>query len=131
MAAAATLLLSGLRATLGTSMWLAPSEVVPTLGLGSTVVQGRPHPGFLAVSRMYGVRELAIASSVLYAFTHGDRPLLAAALRVGVLVDTVDLAAFAIAYAQGGMDTRGVAMSLGFGALYVALGAYAVLNASA
>jgi hypothetical protein len=85
--------------------------LVPLFGLGSTVVQGRPHPGFLAVSRLLGVRDLAMAVAMLYVASRGRCALPTAALQMGV---AVDIAAFSIAYAQGGLGPRGVALAVLF-----------------
>lgn len=105
------------RALAGAGAWLAPATTWRLTGLGAL-----PDPGSsVVVSRLFGVRDLALAWGV----AQPDRRLRQQALRVGVVLDCVDTVSGLLGQRGGAPRASLIGVSAGAAAL-VGLGLVAL-----
>jgi hypothetical protein len=101
------------RMAVGATAWLAPRQAARSFGLGE--IAGEPAAALL--SRLFGIRDLAVGGALLVA---EDHPARRRALEIGVVCDVADAAAALIAL-RSGMNARAALLAGG-----VALAATAV-----
>ena len=94
--------LSGLRAWIGTSAWLAPNLTGRLFGLDP---DDNPQAAFLA--RLFGIRDAALAAGTLGT----DGPARAKWLQLGVACDLADAAAAYLAGRNGTIPRHAAAMA--------------------
>jgi hypothetical protein len=111
-------MISGLRAQIGASAWLAPNLTGKLFGLDP---EGNPQAAFMA--RLFGVRDIALAAGTLG--SEGDAR--AKWLRVGIACDLADAAAAYLA-GRNGTVPRHAAILAGGTALAAAGMGVAALN---
>lgn len=104
-------LLGLMRMFVGVFSWIAPRSSARSFGLGDVADDARA----ALVARLFGGRDLVLGAAVAFA---RDDASLATALRLGVVVDTVDVAATAIARRRGA--SRWAAAIVGGGAAVLA-----------
>lgn len=117
----AALALGSARTAVGVGTWLAPRRSLRTFGLGPATAGPAAATGSVdVVSRLFGVRDLALGVAVL----QPDPALRRAALRIGLAVDAVDAVASVLG-ARAGAPRRSL-VGVAAGALgFVVLGALA------
>jgi hypothetical protein len=101
---AARYALSTIRLTVGATALLAPRTFSRRLG-----VDTRKHPGFIYLSRLFGVRTVFIGADLLLR----DQPLQMLALRTGIVIHGSDTMAALLAAAFGQLP-RGAALKAAF-----------------
>ena len=109
--------LSTLRSLVGTGTWISPSRSLRTFGLGE---QGNDPSGEL-IGRLFGVRDLALGQAA----RHPGGDVRRAALRAGVLCDSVDMVASLLAVRRGAPRVSGALVG-GGAALFAVLGVLAL-----
>ena len=106
--------LAGLRAGVGIISWASPSLTGRVFGVGDI----GDDPRAAVITRLFGIRELALAAAA----QHPDPTIQRAALQAGVAIDAVDIAATLIAIRKGAPKV--IALTFAADAsLFVALGA--------
>lgn len=105
--------LSSMRGAVGLASWLAPGAVWPAVGLGG--MAGSPSAG--VVTRLFGVRDLALGAAV----RHPDPAVRRTALQAGVAIDAVDVVAGLVAARRGAPRASLLGVTAG-AALFVGLG---------
>ena len=101
-----------IRMFVGVFTWFAPRIAGRAFGLGDVAHD----PRAALVARLFGVRDLVLGGAVALA---RDDEALSTSLRLGLLVDTVDVAASALARRQG-VNRWGSAL-VGGGAMVLAV----------
>lgn len=110
-------ILSAVRAAVGIGSWLSPSLTSRLFGLGSL----KDDPRAAVVTRLFGVRELALALTV----QHPNPDVRRTALQAGVAVDSLDVIATLIAVRRGAPKV--ILLTFGAGAaLFAGLGVAAL-----
>ena len=109
--------LSVLRGLVGAGTWASPASSWRTFGLGEL----HDDPAAELIGRLFGVRDLALAQGA----RHREPAVRRAALRAGVLCDSVDVVATLIALRRGAPKASGLLVG-GGAALFAALGASAL-----
>ena len=109
--------LSVLRSLVGSGTWVSPAASWRTFGLGTL----GDAPGTELIGRLFGVRDLALGVAI----SHPLRDVRRAALRAGVLCDTVDVVATLVALRRGAPRASGALVG-GGAALFAALGLLAL-----
>lgn len=105
--------MSVLRMFAGAIAWASPSYTSKLFGLGRAAPDARTG----LVSRLFGVRDLALALAV----RHPKADVRRAALQAGVVIDSVDIIANLIAVRAGAPKTSLLGVAAG-AALFVGLG---------
>lgn len=106
-----------LRAFAGASSWISPRHAWRVFLLGSM-----PDGGSTAlISRLFGIRDLVLALGL----GHSDPAVRRAVLTAGVVVDSADVAATALALRAGAPRTTLLSVAAGAG-LFIAIGATAL-----
>ncbi len=112
---------SGLRAAVGVLSWTSPTAAGRVFGLGS--VGTDPRVG--VVTRLFGVRELALAVAI----KSPDPVVRRRALQTGVVIDSVDLVASLVALGRGAPKITLLTFTAG-AALFAGLGLAALASES-
>ncbi len=110
-------MLSVLRSLVGAGTWVSPASSWRTFGFGSTAVDAST----ALLGRLFGVRDLALGQAV----RHESADVRRAALRVGVLCDSMDVVASVLALRRGAPRASGVLVG-GGAAFFAALGGLAL-----
>ena len=101
-----------IRVLVGAVTWLAPRTSGRAFGLGDVA----DDPRGALLGRLFGVRDVVLGSAVVFA---RDDAELSTALRLGLVVDTVDVAASVVGR-RGGLSRWGTAL-VGGGAIVLAM----------
>ena len=101
-----------IRVLVGVFTWLAPRASGRAFGLGDVA----DDPRGALLGRLFGVRDVVLGSAVVFA---RDDVELSTALRLGLVVDTVDVAASALGRRRG-LSRWGTAL-VGGGAIVLAM----------
>ena len=104
-----------IRMFVGVFTWLAPRFAGRAFGLGDVAHD----PRAALVARLFGVRDLVLGGAVAFA---RDDDALSSALRLGVVVDTVDAAASALGRRRG-VNRWGTALVGGGAVIFAVMGA--------
>lgn len=113
-------LMSASRAAVGASTWLAPGPSWRTFGLGSLSEAG---PSAGVVSRLFGVRDLALGLGV----RHPDPAVRRAVLQAGVAIDSIDVVASLVGVRRGAPKATLLGVAAG-AAVFVVLGTIALVE---
>ena len=108
------------RMAVGLFSWISPRASARSFGLGDVADDSR---GAL-LGRLFGVRDLVLGGAVAFA---RNEAALANALRLGLVVDTVDVAATALAR-RGGTSRLAAVLVGGGAAVFAAMGAISLRN---
>ena len=111
--------LAALRSAVGLGSWLCPSLTWRTFGLGTP-----GDPRATVITRLFGIRELALAQAV----RHPSPEVRRAALQAGVAVDAIDIVASLVAIRRGAPKVILLTFVAG-AALFVGLGAAGLAEA--
>jgi hypothetical protein len=106
-----------LRSGVGVVSWVSPALSWQTFGVGPMPGDARP----AVMTRLFGAREFALAVAV----KHPDRPVRRAALRAGLMIDSIDIVASLLAIRRGAPKAMWVTFVAG-ATLFVGLGAAAL-----
>jgi len=110
--------LGGIRCVVGLSVLLRPQLANLSLGVDPTT---GPDGG--TVTRMFGIRDAAIAAATL----HPDPTVQATGLRLGLISDTADIASV-LRGRRAGVSPGGAMLIAGAAAVFAFAGAAAVLS---
>lgn len=113
--------LSATRAAVGVATWLAPGASWRTFGLGRLDAAGTAAPSAGVISRLFGVRDIALGLGL----RHPDPQIRRVILRVGIAIDVVDTVASLLGVRAGAPKASLVGVAAG-AALLGALGAIAL-----
>ncbi len=105
--------LAALRSAVGLGSWMCPSLTWRAFGLGSPAGD----PRATVITRLFGIRELALAQAV----RHPNPEVRRAALQAGVAVDAIDIVASLVAVRRGAPKVILLTFVAG-AALFVGLG---------
>lgn len=111
-----------LRSAVGIGSWVSPSITARTFGLGSLGADA----GVGVVTRLFGVRELALARAA----RHPSPDVRRTALQAGVAVDSIDIVATLIAVRKGAPKVLLLTFAVG-AALFAGLGVAALAKEQA
>lgn len=109
--------MSVLRAFAGASSWISPRHAWQIFLLGRMPADGSTG----LISRLFGVRDLLLALGL----RHPDASVRRAVLQAGIVIDSADIAATALALRAGAPRTTLLSVAAGAG-LFVGLGAAAL-----
>ncbi|KKF02154.1 hypothetical protein [Mycolicibacterium obuense] len=113
----ATTAMAVLRAFAGAFSWISPRHAWRTFLLGAMPADGSTG----LISRLFGIRDLLLAAGL----RHPDASVRRAVLGAGIVIDSADIAATALAVRAGA--PRGTLLGVAAGAaLFVAMGAVAL-----
>lgn len=108
-----------LRAFAGALSWISPRHAWRTFLLGSMPADGSTG----LISRLFGIRDVLLAAGL----RHPDASVRRAVLQAGIVIDSADIAATALAVRSGA--PRGTLLGVAAGAgLFVAMGAAALAD---
>ena len=118
--------IGALRVLIGSTTWIAPQQSVRFFGLDSA--SSPVSENSQSIARLFGVREFALGVSLLGLVGNNDPAVLQTIVKLGIIIDAVDLAAFLIAYQKGHIAERGLLLSGAGAAVFAAIGYLSLAN---